>query len=320
MVSSFITREEKIPHFAFFANGHLLDNRRDNPAKMGSSPVLEIAVRHADCYFTTDARDGNPFIEVDDAPSAGFHGFGICGRRHQTISSFPNMTSKNGMPFSSRGRPEIPSELNNLLQIISNAAALIENIREGTPASEKYFAMLRASVERAEEITAQLVERSGGSASKVLIHPDLTAFTRPKSTAPPRPRKPCILVVDDEEHLRALAQMIFSEAGFEVVTAKSGFECLDFFRRRPRHFHLILLDLTMPMMNGEETFERLRAISTDVPVVLMTGFIGKEQLQRMLSGGLAGYLRKPHGSTETLSYCKAIIDNFRLSRGSAVVH
>jgi CheY-like chemotaxis protein len=231
------------------------------------------------------------------------------------------MISKNGPPSSSPVTHESTSELNNLLQIISNTSALIENIWDGNPGSEKYFAMLRASVERAEKIIAELVERSGGSAIKVLIHPDLAAFTRPKNPSPPLPlQQQCVLVVDDEEPLLTLSKRIFSDAGFEVVTAQSGFECLDFFRRRPHAFNLILLDLAMPVMNGEETFTRLRDISTDVPIVVMTGFIDKEQLQRMLSAGLAGYLRKPHSPAEMVLYCKAIMESFRLSRTDAGAH
>jgi CheY-like chemotaxis protein len=230
------------------------------------------------------------------------------------------MISNNDPPPVPPVTPEATSELNNLLQIISNTSALIENIWDGNPGSEKYFAMLRASVERAEKITATLVERAGGSASRVLIHPDLTAFTRPKNPSPPVPQRECILVVDDEEPLLTLSNRIFSDAGFEVVTAQSGFECLDFFRRRPRAFSLILLDLTMPVMNGEETFTRLRAIATDVPIVIMTGFIDKEQLQRMISAGLAGYLRKPVGPAEMVLYCKAILDSSRLSRTGAGAH
>ncbi len=226
------------------------------------------------------------------------------------------MSSNNQPPNSSSASPESTSELNNLLQIISGTSSMIENIWDGNPGSEKYFAMLRASVDRAEKIISKMVEQAGGSASKVLIHPDLSAFTRPKNPSPP-PQRQCILIVDDEENLLTLSKRIFSDAGFEVVTAQSGFECLDFVRRRPRAFSLILLDLTMPVMNGEETFERIRALTTEVPVVLSTGFIDKEQLQRMVSAGLAGYLRKPHGPTEMVLYCKAILDSFHLSRAAS---
>src|SRR5213075_2538734 len=64
-------------------------------------------------------------------------------------------------------------ELNNLIQIISGTSSLIENIWEGRPGSEKYFEMLRASIERAEQVTAQLVAQAGGTNRKKLLPPDL---------------------------------------------------------------------------------------------------------------------------------------------------
>lgn len=194
---------------------------------------------------------------------------------------------------------------------------MLENVWEGTSGSEKYFEMLRVSVERAERITAQLVEQAGGAPSKVLMHPDLAAFTRPKSMAPAIVAKQRVLVVDDEEMALSICQRVFTDAGFDVVTAQSGFQCLDFFRRRPRDFNLILLDLTMPIMDGEETFRRLRAISHDVPIILATGFVDKERLNRLLSEGLSGFLRKPYGVSEMLLYCNAILDRSRLSRSGA---
>src|SRR5256886_15974547 len=56
---------------------------------------------------------------------------------------------------------KVASELNNLIQIISGTSSLIENIWEGRPGSEKYLEMLRASIERAEQVTAQLVAQAG---------------------------------------------------------------------------------------------------------------------------------------------------------------
>src|SRR3954471_6297579 len=96
-----------------------------------------------------------------------------------------------------------------------------------------------------------------------------TTFTAPAAAAG-NPRR--ILVVDDEPAARILAQRLFSEAGFEVQTCSSGFDCLKEFRARPRGFDLILLDLSMPFMDGEETFRRLRGINPAVVVLLSTGF------------------------------------------------
>src|SRR5947208_12625784 len=68
---------------------------------------------------------------------------------------------------------KVASELNNLIQIISGTSALIENIWEGRPGSEKYFEMLRASIERAEQVTAQLVAQAGGTNRNRILSPKL---------------------------------------------------------------------------------------------------------------------------------------------------
>jgi DNA-binding response OmpR family regulator len=165
-------------------------------------------------------------------------------------------------------------------------------------------------------VTAQLVEHAGGSDKKVLFHPELASFAKPRNATVPAPEKKrrSLLIVDDEPMALVLAKRVLMEAGFEVVTAQSGFECLDLFRKRPRHFDLILLDLAMPFMDGEETFGRLRNIRPDVVVLLSTGFIAEERLDRMLGAGLAGFLRKPHRPSELVANIQAILESVKMSR------
>jgi two-component system cell cycle sensor histidine kinase/response regulator CckA len=123
-----------------------------------------------------------------------------------------------------------------------------------------------------------------------------------------------ILVVDDEPAARVLAKRVFSEAGFEVVTVQSGFECLELFRKQPHGFTLILLDLSMPFMDGEETFRRLREINPNVVVLLSTGFMAQERVDRMLAAGMAGFLRKPHRPDELLARVQAVLEDVKMSR------
>lgn len=131
---------------------------------------------------------------------------------------------------------------------------------------------------------------------------------------PSRTRR--ILVVDDEPAARVLAFRVFSEAGFDVITAQSGFECLEQFWRRPHWFDLILLDLSMPLMDGEETFKRLRAINPNVVVLLSTGFFAEAQgrVERMLAAGLSGFIRKPHRPDELLAQVQRILERVKMSR------
>ncbi|HYJ06965.1 MAG TPA: response regulator [Chthoniobacterales bacterium] len=129
---------------------------------------------------------------------------------------------------------------------------------------------------------------------------------------PSRSRR--ILVVDDEPAARVLANRVFSEAGYEVTTVQSGFECLERFRKRPHWFDLILLDLSMPFMDGEETFRRLRDIHPGVVVLLSTGFTAQERVDRMLAAGMAGFIRKPHRPDELLARVQAILEDVKLAR------
>ena len=223
------------------------------------------------------------------------------------------------------GSPTLPpdslakaaSELNNLLQIISGTSSLIEDICKGSAGSEKYLAMLRSSIERAEKVAAELVKQAGGSDKRMLMHPDLAALAKTKSALPSSATPQSILLVDDEKMTLTLVKRILSEAGYRVATAQSGFECLDLFRPNPRAYDLVLLDLTMPFMDGEETVRRLREIRSDVPVVLCAGFIEQEKLDRLMATGLAGFLRKPLAPDEIVSHVRLTLNSLKYSRDNA---
>src|SRR5438045_9520305 len=125
-----------------------------------------------------------------------------------------------------------------------------------------------------------------------------------------------MLVVDDDPASRILPDRVFSEASFEVTTVAFEFECLEQFWQRPSWFDLILLDLSMPFMDGEETFRRLRNINPLVVVLLSTGFFADAQgrVERMIAGGLTGFIRKPHRPDELLAKVQSILDRVKYSR------
>jgi CheY-like chemotaxis protein len=203
---------------------------------------------------------------------------------------------------------KVASELNNLIQIISGTSSLIENIWEGRPGSEKYFEMLRASIERAEQVTAQLVAQAGGTNRKRLLPSDLEQrFDEALIAGAPNQRKHSILVVDDEPMALELLHGVLTDAGYEVAVAQSGFESLDLFRRDTQAFDLILTDLSMPLMDGEETFERLRQMSPTVNVVLMAGFVDSGRLEKMMNNGLSGFVGKPFAPVEILAVVTSVI-------------
>jgi len=191
------------------------------------------------------------------------------------------------------------SELNNLLQIISGSSAEIGNLWEGSEGSDQYLNMLRSSIDRAEAVAAQLAELAGGTDQKVLMHPELTSFLKPTKIREMPRAKPTILVVDDEQMALVLIKRLLSESGYQVVTAQSGFEALD---------------LTMPFMDGEETFHRLREIRADIPVVLCPGFIRRDRLDRLMKAGIAGFLRKPFAPDEIVDHIRGVLESVKYAR------
>jgi CheY-like chemotaxis protein len=212
------------------------------------------------------------------------------------------------------------SELNNLLQIVAGTVLMLEKSWEGAAAPEKYFETLRKSVDRAAKVTEQLVRNVGGVDYKIILHPAL----QPPTASPPRPPvslqvSRCILVIDDEPMALELSKKLLSQSGFTIVTANSGPEGLDIFARAPKSFDLVLLDLSMPLMDGEETFHRLRKLDPEVLVLLNTGFIDKDRLERMLSEGIAGFLRRPYRPDEVVSQIQSILTAARRRRRDEAV-
>jgi CheY-like chemotaxis protein len=215
---------------------------------------------------------------------------------------------KNAAPRRADLTSDRTSELNNLLQIISGTSELIGNLTKENEGCARYMEMLRDSIHRAAEITAQLVRQVGGCDKKVLLHPELSGLIRPNPVAVQPALKRSILVVDDEPMALILAKQFLSQANYHVTTACSGFECLGLCRSEPNDFHLVVLDLTMPGMDGEETFERLREICPELPIVISTGFIAQEKLNRMLAAGLAGFIRKPLPPDEYVGHICSILE------------
>jgi signal transduction histidine kinase/ActR/RegA family two-component response regulator len=107
-----------------------------------------------------------------------------------------------------------------------------------------------------------------------------------------------VLVVDDEPMVLSLARSTLERAGYRVLTANGGAEAEEIFTRRDGKIDVVILDVTMPGMNGEEAFRRLKALRADVPVVLSSGHSEDETVSRFQGSGLAGFLQKPYSASQ----------------------
>ena len=103
-----------------------------------------------------------------------------------------------------------------------------------------------------------------------------------------------VLVVDDEPLVRRTAKTGLEKYGYSVLTANNGREGVDCFREVHDQLKAVILDMTMPVMSGEEALEQMRLIDPGVPVMLRSGYNEVEAIRRFTGKGLAGFLQKPY--------------------------
>jgi signal transduction histidine kinase/CheY-like chemotaxis protein len=107
-----------------------------------------------------------------------------------------------------------------------------------------------------------------------------------------------VLFVDDEPALRDLAERALRLAGFQVLTAADGREALEAFRGRADEVRVVVLDLTMPHLNGDEVLGELRRLRPGVRVILSSGFSEQQVIQRLPADDLNCFLQKPYRPQE----------------------
>jgi signal transduction histidine kinase len=107
-----------------------------------------------------------------------------------------------------------------------------------------------------------------------------------------------VLVIDDEELVRRTAQSVLQQHGLSVVSAENGHEGVELFRRIADRVALVLLDLTMPVMDGEATLRALRQIRPEVPVLVSSGYSEEDARDRLDDADGVRFLQKPYGSIE----------------------
>ena len=105
-----------------------------------------------------------------------------------------------------------------------------------------------------------------------------------------------VLVVDDDEAIREVAADILVDHGFTVVTAASGPEGIDQFRRLQTQVGVVLLDMKMPGMNGKQTYQVLRELEPNIKVIFMSGYSETEVTTQLGDGQPLPFLSKPYSA------------------------
>ncbi len=117
-----------------------------------------------------------------------------------------------------------------------------------------------------------------------------------------------LLLVDDEPGARGVARGLAENMGFQVLEAADGQEAVALFELRHGEISAVLMDLTMPHMDGRQAFLRMHEVAPEVPVVLTSGYSEQDVLADFLGRGLAGFLAKPYQGSQFLAVLRQAVE------------
>ena len=103
-----------------------------------------------------------------------------------------------------------------------------------------------------------------------------------------------VLLVEDEASIRESTRMALERLGLRVSEAEDGQAGLEAFQRQPNAFDLVLMDLTMPRLNGREAFRAIRSLRPETPIILCSGYDESSSTQNLMEEGLAAFIPKPY--------------------------
>jgi PAS domain S-box-containing protein len=121
-----------------------------------------------------------------------------------------------------------------------------------------------------------------------------------------------VLIIDDEPAVREVATDILNLAGIETLRASGGAEGVALYQAHQPAIHLVLLDVQMPEMNGEETFHRLRQLDPKVKVLFSSGYTTSDSVRQLVSQGAAHFLPKPYNFDTLVNTVQSLIASERV--------
>jgi PAS domain S-box-containing protein len=164
---------------------------------------------------------------------------------------------------------------------------------------------------RGHQGSIQVTSAPGRGTIFRVLFPLQQALSAEPAAAPAAPDwrgRGTVLVVDDEDAIRVLAGRMLESLGFAVLTARDGREAVALFAARADEITAVLLDLTMPGLDGVETFRELRRLRADVKVVLSSGYGEKEVAVRLGGEKPAGFVAKPYRVEELRQAMRDALD------------
>lgn len=204
---------------------------------------------------------------------------------------------------------ESANELNNLLQVISESTNALGSLCQAVPETAKYLDFIKQSLTRANAVTTEMGTKMGGLGMVEVGGPPPGAVV-----TNPQGERELVLLIDDEEMICVLAGEMLSGAGYRVASATHPFRALEIFKQLKDDIALVILDFTLPILDGAEVFDELRKIKPEIAVMLSSGFAEQAKVREMLAKGLRGFLPKPYTEAKLLSQVRIVLDSIRANR------
>jgi CheY-like chemotaxis protein len=120
--------------------------------------------------------------------------------------------------------------------------------------------------------------------------------------------KETILFVDDEAMIIDVGKDMLESMGYTVITTSSGKSAIEIYAQRMKDIDLVILDLIMPEMGGEATFEKLIEINPEVKVLLSSGYSINGLADKLLTLGCRGFIQKPYSIKEFSTRIRETLD------------
>jgi two-component system, cell cycle sensor histidine kinase and response regulator CckA len=117
-----------------------------------------------------------------------------------------------------------------------------------------------------------------------------------------------VLVADDDEAVRLMGTTMLEQLGFSVLLAEDGLQALNSFRERQDEFAFVLLDLMMPVMDGEEFLAELEQLGAVTPIILTSGYNAQDLSQRFAQRRVAAFLQKPFDLPDLAAAARTAIE------------
>jgi len=118
-----------------------------------------------------------------------------------------------------------------------------------------------------------------------------------------------VLVVDDDDIVRRMAEEVLRSVGYTVLTAGNGREGVELYRLHHEKISAVLLDMAMPVLSGREAFAEMKKINEKVKVLLVSGFRKDGRVEEVLRLGVKDFLQKPYTITSLALAIRKVIDS-----------